>query len=142
LSGCALQHDARVGGGKHRQRVAGGRRVGDVPAERAAILNLHAADFPRRGSEHRQSPAHQRRSDDGGVGRQRANRQHVTADLDRAQGVEPPEIEKAGVGERPEIQRDVQVGAPRHRRQRTLVAQQRQRLAKRARAQEYTVRYT
>ncbi len=34
------QDDHRLGGGKDRQRVAGGRSVGDIAAERAAILDL------------------------------------------------------------------------------------------------------
>ena len=53
----AFQDDDGVGRGEHRQRIARRRGIGDVAADRAAVLNLHAADFARGGRQHRQAPA-------------------------------------------------------------------------------------
>ena len=64
---------AGIGGGQHRQRVAGWRGVGDVAAERAAILDLRAADLGGRGDQHRHPGLHQARGADLGVGGQRAD---------------------------------------------------------------------
>ena len=131
-AGRAPQHDDGVGGEQHRQRVAGRRRVRDVAADRAAILNLHAADLARRGGQHRQ-PAREsaRERDELGVGR-RARRcaASVPRALDAAQRVELPQIEKACRAQRAEVERDIQVGAPGHRDERPLVAQHLQRVGR------------
>ena len=47
LAADAAQHDLRVRGEQHGQRVSSGRRVDDVAADRAAVLDLRRADGRR-----------------------------------------------------------------------------------------------
>ena len=60
--------------------------------------------------------------------------------LDSPQRIEPPQVQEPRVLQRPEIERDVQIRAPRHRRQRPLAAQHLQRVAERLRFEERALR--
>ena len=139
--GGTREHGAGVGGRQYGEGVAGGRRVHHVAANRAAILDLHAAHLARRGRKHRQPPSHERRPDQIGIRRQRADREHAAANLDRPQPIEPPQVEKPRRLQRPEVERHVQVGAAGQRRQRALVAQHRESLADRFRPQQGAARH-
>ena len=64
LAPLPADEDHRVGREQDRQRVARGRGVGDVAADRAAVLDLCRADRRRRLDERRQVLAAQRRAAD------------------------------------------------------------------------------
>ena len=136
----ALQPHEGAGGGEHRQRVAGGRRVGHVAADGAAILNLHAADFARGRSQHRQAATHQRRPDQIAVRRQRPDGEGIAAAFDLPQGIQPPQVEEPRALQRTEIEGDVEIGAPRHRHERLLLAQHVQCVAQRLWLEQATMR--
>ena len=127
-----MQHHHRIRGGEDRQGVAGRRRVRDVAANRAAILDLNAADFARGRHQHRQLDADERGSDHVRERRERANRQRLAPRLDRPQRVEAPQIQEALVLQRPEVEGDIEIGTARERRQRTLVAEHVEGVAQRA----------
>ena len=135
----ALQDDRGVGGRQHGKRIAGRRRIRDVAADRAAILDLHAAHLACGRDEHRQPAADERRPDDVGVGGERADRQHVSADANRPQLGERPQVHEPRGRQRAEVQRDVQVGTAGHRHQRPLVAEHAQRVGERLRLEQRAV---
>jgi len=73
----AEKNHRRIRGGKDRKRIAGRRRIGDIPSDRSAILNLRSADEARGLDEHRQMPRDERRPDDIGRRCQGANDERV-----------------------------------------------------------------
>ena len=139
-AGCALQHDHRVGGSEHRQAVARRRGIRDVAAERAAILDLHAADLTRGGREHRQARAHERRSDEIGVRRERADEEDVAARLDGPQRVEPPQVHEPRILQRAEVEGHVDPRSPPSARLGPSVAQHLQRVGQRPWFEQRAVR--
>ena len=114
---------ASAGRRRHRRRPAPAacRR----PAMRSRCCRRACRDS---GSARRRPRAHaaasigsrvrdERRADDVGVRRQRADGQvRSPRTLDRPQRVEPPQIQEPRVLQRAEVERDVQIGAARHRR--------------------------
>ena len=134
LAADGAQHERRVGGEQDRQRVTGRRGVGDVAAERPAVLDLGRTDRRGRLDQHGEMLATERRAPDLRVGRQGAEADRVALDRDPAQLVEPPQVEDR-VRRFTELtgQRDHQVGAAGDRPRRAL-GEDRVRLGQRARA--------
>ena len=87
--------ERRVRGEQDRQRVAGRRGVGDVPAERAAVLDLRGADRRGRLDEGRNVLAADGRAPDVGVGRQRTERRALAVDGDPAERIDRPQVDEA-----------------------------------------------
>src|SRR5262249_7406037 len=95
LFGRALKHETRLGHGEHRQSITGRRGIDHIASDRAAVLNLNAAALASRSGENRNSPANERRTNQVGIGRERADRENVPAHRYASQGIEIPEIQKA-----------------------------------------------
>ena len=82
LAARRAEHERRVGRQQDRQRVAGRRGVGDVAAERAAVLDLGRADRRGRLDQHGEMLATHRRAPDVRVRRQRAEAERVAVERD------------------------------------------------------------
>ena len=93
LAADGAQHERRIGGEQDRQRVTGRRGVGDVAAERPAVLDLGRADRRGRLDQHGEMLAAERRAPDLRVRRQGAEGDRVAVDRDPAQLIEPPQVE-------------------------------------------------
>ena len=87
-------HDGVVGE-QHRQRIAGGRRVREVAAECAAVLDLGGADRARGGGEGREVLLNVERGNDARVRLGGGNLEHVTGTPDSLQFIERPEVEQS-----------------------------------------------
>ena len=123
----AAEKDRGLGHRQDGQRVAGRRGVGDVAAQRAAVLDLRAADPPRGLGQDRQPAAHERRRDQLRVRGQGADHERLAAQTDPAEGSQALQIEEPRLAHGPEVQADVEIGAPGERHERALVAQHPQR---------------
>jgi len=91
--------DHSVVGEQQRQRIPGGRRVRQVAAERAAVLDLRGPNRPGRSDERGQIPLHVRRAHDRRVGLRGTDLQCFIHATDAFELRQRPYIEQRRLGD-------------------------------------------